>query len=447
MDDTDKLWKDILRHLEPVVGRPNVVTWLKPARIVGRSAKKLTISVPNHYAKSWIERHAASKIAGAAGKLGSGKPALEVVVLKPPPISASELPILQAQEEPPPKPDKSGEKNPSVNKKYTFDTFIVGNNNRLAFAAAQVVSEKPGETYNPLFVYGGVGLGKTHLMQAIGNAVLKSDPKKKVIYTSCETFTSEFIGALQNKTINDFKNKYRSVDVLLVDDIQFLANKEGTQEEFFHTFNILHQANRQIVITADRLPKEISDLEERLISRFGWGMIADIQPPNYETRAAILQAKAKQMATEVPSEVIDYIAKTITANVRELEGSLTKLIAARQVEGAVLTIDFTKRILRDLMAPQTHLSAKEIIRQVAKFFDVEVSDILGKKRLRDLVYPRQVAMYLMRELLHLSYPQIGQELGGKDHTTIMHGVQKIEKSLPQDPHLEQDIRQVIGNLT
>ena len=305
------------------------------------------------------------------------------------------------------------------------------------------MAEKPGKTYNPLFIYGGVGLGKTHLMQAIGNEVSAKLPKKKIIYTSCEAFTTDFINSLQNKKINHFKNKYRTVDILLIDDIQFLANKEGTQEEFFHTFNILHQADRQIVLTSDRVPKEMTELEERLASRLGWGLIADIQTPNFETRVAILQEKVKEKNLEVPVDVLEHIATTITSNVRELEGSLIKLATTAMLEDAIITKDFATRTLKDILkASAPNISSRKIIQIVAEHFSIEISDILGKRRIKELVYPRQLVMYLLRETLNQSYPQIGELLGGKDHTTIMHGVNKIITKKKTDPSIEKDLRSI-----
>ncbi len=410
----------------------------------------LTLSVPNEYAKSWIEKNALKDIRDLLEPHFSIINNLRVVVALPKETTEKDLPLMQREEEveefshqeqpvvPPPK---------TFNPHYTFETFIVGNNNRLAFAASQVVAEKPGESYNPLFIYGGVGLGKTHLMQAIANEILAKDPKKKIIYISCETFTSEFIQALQRKTIDSFKNKYRSVDVLLVDDIQFLSNKEGTQEEFFHTFNNLHQSNRQIVITSDRVPKEIPNLEERLSSRFGWGMIADVQTPNFETRVAILQEKAREKGIAIPSEILDFIANTITSNVRELEGSLTKLVTAAKIENEPLTISFAERILQDLTRKSSsQITSKKIIQTVANYFNIEIIDLLGKKRVKELVYPRQITMYLIREKLHHSYPQIGETFGGKDHTTVMHAVDKITKSKKTDRTVDQDVNKITQEL-
>ncbi len=441
---SDIFWRQLLAEFEGKVSRPNYVTWLKPTRFVENRGGLVIIAVPNPYAKNWLEKNALKDIRQALQEEFADFEDVRFEVMKNTDgADAEELPLLKnflpEDAESPNAPSPISQ----FNSRYTFDNFIVGNNNRLAFAASQVVAEKPGEAYNPLFIYGGVGLGKTHLMHAIATDVLRRNPKKKILYISCETFASEFIQALQNRTINDFKKRYRSVDVLLVDDIQFLANKEGTQEEFFHTFNILHQANRQIVVTSDRVPKEITELEDRLVSRFGWGMIADIQVPNFENRVAILQAKASQQPVPVPQEVVEYIANTITQNVRELEGSLIKLVAAANIEGEPVTREFASRILKDLVrSVGSNVTTKQVIKTVAEYFKVEISDILGTKRLKELVYPRQLVMYFLREILHQSYPQIGEALGGKDHTTIMHGVSKIERTMKDDAAIEQDIKEI-----
>jgi chromosomal replication initiator protein len=447
------IWAEVLAQLEKSVSRPNFVTWLKPASFIESKDGLVIIGVPNHYAKSWIEQNAVKDIIKYLSEhLGSVESVKIEVVSDEGSKSLDDLPLLQSEAESIPvasPAEELVEEEPvndfsnSFRDKYTFETFIVGNNNRLAFAASQAVAEKPGFAYNPLFIYGGVGLGKTHLMHAIGNDISRKNPKKKIIYTSCEIFTSEFIQALQTKNINSFKNKYRQADVFLIDDIQFLANKEGTQEEFFHTFNMLHQANKQIVITSDRVPKEMNNLEERLISRFGWGMIADVQSPNFENRVAILQEKSKERDAEVSSEVCEFIATTITSNVRELEGSLTKLITAAQIEKAEITTAFAARVLKDLLSTSApNVTTKKVIQAVAQYFSIETSDLLGKKRIKELVYPRQLVMYFLREKLSQSFPQIGDALGGKDHTTVMHGVKKIVALKKISPEVEQDINAI-----
>lgn len=442
----DKVWSRVLAALEPTVSRPNFSTWLKPSKLVSEQNGLITVAVPSAYAKNWVEKNVLGEISkilsqevGAVEKivLVIGEP----VATKP----LNELPLLQQIEQHDPGQATSDDEDETLfNNRYTFENFIVGNNNRLAFAAAQAVAERPGEAYNPLFLYGGVGLGKTHLMHAIGSDILRRFPKKKIIYTTCEIFTSEFIHALQNNKINQFKKKYRTVDVFLIDDIQFLVNKEGTQEEFFHTFNILHQSNRQIVITSDRTPREITKLEDRLTSRLGWGMIADVQSPNLETRAAILHAKAEEKGVDIDPGVLEYVASIITSNVRELEGSLIKLVTTAQIEGQPITKEYAKKVLKDLANPTggDKLTSKQVIKAIAQHFDIEVTDLLGKKRIKELVYPRQLVMYLLREQLHQSYPQIGEVLGGKDHTTVMHGVNKITKELKENNQIEADLSAV-----
>lgn len=447
-------WNQVLKTLEESISKMYFITFLKPTRLLEDSAGVIIIGVPNHYAKSYIEQHALAKITALLTPHYETIEEVRLVIMPKNPGSAAstssneqsvdELPLMQAVAEQEQEEDEVVEPGDRpFNPTYTFENFIVGNNNRLAFAAAQVVAEKPGDAYNPLFIYGGVGLGKTHLMQAVGNQILQANPKKKIVFTSCEVFTSEFIEALKNKDINSFKKKYRTTDVWLIDDIQFLANKEGTQEEFFHTFNILHQSKRQIIMTADRQPREISNLEERLTSRFGWGMVVDIQAPNYENRVAILQSKAEERGFTLQAEVLDYIASTITSNVRELEGSLLKLIMTAEVENKPITVEFARTALKDLIQQRKNqTTAKSIIGAVSNYFDLEPSQLLGPKRQQELVYARQIAMFLLRELLGMSYPQIGDALGGRDHTTIMHGVEKIDRERKAKTSLEQDIKSI-----
>lgn len=439
------IWQQVVEKLEPKISRPNFVTWLKPVKFLSNNDGIFNLSVPNYYAKEWLDKNLKTEISKIIQDLNKEFKQVNFVIKESaePEEAGSELPpLLQNLNEELSTTDSS-EQNETINRNYTFSSFIVGNNNRLAFAAAEAVAEKPGTTYNPLFIYGGVGLGKTHLMHAAANAIIKNNPKKKIIYTSCETFTGEFIHSIQNKTINDFKKKYRTVDVLLIDDIQFLSNKEGTQEEFFHTFNALHQSNRQIIVTSDRVPKEINNLEDRLVSRFGWGMIADIQTPNFENRMAIISAKAEERGLTVPDEVLNYIATTITSNVRELEGSLTKLVMAAKVEGVNLTKDFAERTLKEFSGGKdSNVSSRKVIKVVAEFFGIQTTDILGSKRVKELVYPRQIVMYILRHRCGLSFPQIGEVLSGKDHTTIMYGTNKIEQLLKTSTQTESDVNSI-----
>ena len=320
----------------------------------------------------------------------------------------------------------------NLNPKYSFDKFVIGENNRFAHAACVAVSEAPSERYNPLFIYGGVGLGKTHLMQAIGNYILEYTPGKKVVYISCETFINEFIEAIQNKDNNAFRNRYRSVDILLIDDIQFLAGKDGTQEEFFHTFNALHEENKQIVISSDRPPKEIPNLAERLRSRFEMGLITDISAPNFETRMAILRKKAEAEPEYIPDEVLSFIADHIHSNIRELEGALTTVIAYSKLHGNKLTLDVAKEALHDLFTTKQHEINADYIKEItAKYFNVTIAEINGKKRTKNITLPRQVAMYLCREMTNMSLPKIGEEFGGRDHSTVIHACSRISDNIEQ----------------
>ncbi|MFH0804666.1 MAG: chromosomal replication initiator protein DnaA, partial [Patescibacteria group bacterium] len=329
-----------------------------------------------------------------------------------------------------------------LNERYTFENYIVGKGNELARAACQAVADRPGEVYNPLFIYGGSGLGKTHLLQAIAHEVLKRNPSKKIIYVTCEKFTNEFIKAISQGGAEKFKDTYRSTDLLLIDDIQFLAGKEGTQEEFFRTFNALHQQNKQIVLSSDRPPKAIPALENRLVSRFEWGMIADIGQPDYETRVAILNAKCQEKGFQLTPEIITTIANFIQSNVRELEGALNRIVAFHQLNNTPPTVASIKNILSSVSNYQKRegsLTPKQIANVVATFFDISMNDLLGSSRKKELVVPRQITMYLLREEVKCSYPTIGQELGGRDHTTAMHAYDKIRRALDHDEKIRQDI--------
>lgn len=323
----------------------------------------------------------------------------------------------------------------------TFDTFVIGPGNRFPHAASLAVAEAPAEAYNPLFIYGGVGLGKTHLMHAIGHHVLSNKPNAKVIYTSSEKFTNEFIKSIRDNETEAFREKYRKIDVLLIDDIQFIQNKEQTQEEFFHTFNELHQNNKQIVISSDRPPKEIAKLEDRLRSRFEWGLIVDITPPDYETRMAILQKKIEEENLDIPPEALNYIANQIQSNIRELEGALTRLLAYSKLQGKPITTELTAEALKDII--QSPKSKKIIIQDIQKvvgqYYSVRIEDFSAKKRTKSIAYPRQIAMYLSRELTDFSLPKIGEEFGGRDHTTVIHAHEKIANDIKSDPTFKQEV--------
>jgi chromosomal replication initiator protein len=332
-------------------------------------------------------------------------------------------------------------KNITLNPKYSFSNFIVGKQNELAHAASQAVSSQLGGVYNPLFLYGGVGLGKTHLLQAVGNEIKKQNPEKKVLYVTCETFTNDFINAVRTGKAKEFKDNYRTVDLLLIDDIQFITGKEGTQEEFFHTFNALHQNNKQIILSSDRPPKAIPALENRLLSRFEWGMMADIGSPDFETRTAILSSKCREKNYILEAEILHHIATVIQRNVRELEGALNKIIAFHQFKNIIPTIESTKPILASFQPTKTNktVTPKQVIQTVATYFDLQIPELLGKSREKRLAFPRQIIMFILREEMKASYPSIGTELGGRDHTTAMHAYDKISCRLQDDEKLQNDL--------
>ena len=323
----------------------------------------------------------------------------------------------------------------------TFDTFVIGPGNRFPHAASLAVAEAPAEAYNPLFIYGGVGLGKTHLMHAIGHHVLSNNPNAKVLYTSSEKFTNEFIKSIRDGENEAFREKYRNIDVLLIDDIQFIQNKEQTQEEFFHTFNELHQNNKQIVISSDRPPKEIAKLEDRLRSRFEWGLIVDITPPDYETRMAILQKKIEEENLDIPPEALNYIANQIQSNIRELEGALTRLLAYSKLQGKPITTELTAEALKDIIqSPKSKkITIQDIQKVVGQYYSVRIEDFSAKKRTKSIAYPRQIAMYLSRELTDFSLPKIGEEFGGRNHTTVIHAHEKIANDIKSDPTFKQEV--------
>ena len=336
----------------------------------------------------------------------------------------------------------------NLNPKYTFDTFVIGNSNSFAHAACVAVAESPAKSYNPLFLYGGVGLGKTHLMQAIGHHILETDSTQKVVYVSSEKFTNGLVNSIKDDKNEEFRNKYRNVDVLLIDDVQFIAGKERTQEEFFHTFNTLHEANKQIIISSDRPPKDIPTLEERLRSRFEMGLITDIQPPDFETRIAILRKKAQMDNTVVPDEVTDYIAKNVKSNIRELEGALTRVMAYSSLTKKKVSLEVATEALKDIIVSYntSEINVVRIKEKVAEVFDIKMEDFNSKKRTRAIAYPRQVAMYLSRDLTDLSLPKIGEEFGGRDHTTVIHACDKISKDLKENIDLKLKVEKIINDL-
>ena len=445
--DTQQLWQAVLGELELTLSKAHFVTWFKDTFISDYSDNQVIIGVPNTFTKAWLEKKYNDKIVAVLKKLTkkekiqlhykveSSKNHLKKQLL----TIATQAP--EVTQEILAEPKEVVNNRTGLNPKYVFETFVVGKGNELANAACLAVAQNPGKTYNPLFLYGGVGLGKTHLMQGIGTSFLKKNSSSKVLYVTCETFTNEYIQSVKEGRANAFKDKYRTVDILLVDDIQFISGKEGTQEAFFHTFNELHQQNKQIVISSDRPPKAINALEARLQSRFEWGMIADIVNPDYETRVAILERKCKERNYNLNPEILEFIAKTVTNNVRELEGALNKIMAYHHLNNSIPTIESVKNIISTIStnAMRQALTAKTIIETIAQYYDISLEELLGSSREKRLVVPRQIGMFLMREELKSSFPSIGQEIGGRDHTTAMHAYEKIKRELKKDDKLEQNI--------
>ncbi|MFH1536481.1 MAG: chromosomal replication initiator protein DnaA [Patescibacteria group bacterium] len=445
--NTNQLWQAVLGELEVSLSKANFTTWLKNTFILDAQTDTIVVGVPNTFTKTWLENKYHPKILRALQS--SSENNIINVKYKVSPVKNAVNRDLNKEGAVDDKTKEEADQTAvlkkaqevGLNPRYTFENFVVGKKNELAHAAAQAVSEKIGTVYNPLFVYGDVGLGKTHLMQAIGNQVIRGSLDKRVLYVPCETFTTEFINSISKGTVDGFKNKYRSVDVLLIDDIQFLAGKVETQEAFFHTFNHLHQNNKQIVLSSDRPPKAIPTLENRLISRFEWGMIVDVGSPDLETRMAILKSKCLEKEFELDNEIITYISSNVHSNIRELEGALNQIIASTQLTGKKPDLESTKNILSSISkAPkQGALTAKQVLNTVSDYFDIKIPDLTGNCRKKELVVPRQIVMYLMREEMRSSYPNIGQELGGRDHTTAMHAYTKISKELEENEKLQQDI--------
>lgn len=413
-------------------------TWIKPIKPIKISQNTLYLSVQNEFIKGTLETRYKDLIANAVKLVSSKK--YEICIVLPTDDMFSSI-------NPSPNEGQSNtfikDEIPSttLNPKYVFESFVVGNSNRFAHAASLAVAEAPAKAYNPLFLYGGVGLGKTHLMHAIGHYISDNNPSKKIEYVTSEKFTNELINSIKDDKNVEFRNKYRNVDVLLIDDIQFIAGKERTQEEFFHTFNTLHEANKQIIISSDRPPKEIPTLEERLRSRFEWGLIADIQPPDFETRIAILKKKADLENLDIPNEVMVYIANKIVANIRELEGALIRIVAYSSLTNAEITVDLASEALKDIISNKTskQITINLIQETVGNFYNLRLDDFKSKRRTKNVAYPRQIAMYIARKLTDLSLPKIGEEFGGRDHTTVIHAYEKISDLLEKDESLKETI--------
>ena len=438
------LWNQCLRVLQAELPEQQFNTWIRPLQAVDDSGV-LRLLAPNRFVVDWLQQHHMARILQLVEESGGGA---EVIVEVGSRDAASPQTAINR---PPPIVIKAARAAPvasRLNPTFTFENFIAGKSNQLARAAASQVGENPGKSYNPLFIYGGVGLGKTHLMHAVGNAMLQNNPEARVSYVHSERFVGDMVRGLQHNTISEFKRSYRSLDALLIDDIQFFAGKERSQEEFFHTFNALLEGQRQIILTCDRYPKEVAGLEERLTSRFGWGLTVSIEPPELETSVAILISKAAADGITLPEEVAFFIAKRIRSNVRELEGALRRVIANYRFTGREIDVDFAKEALRDLLALQDRLvSIENIQKTVAEYFKIRVGDLLSKKRSRSIARPRQFGMALAKELTNHSLPEIGDAFGGRDHTTVLHGCRRITALRETDKRVDDDYLNLFRTLT
>ncbi|MFQ5951880.1 MAG: chromosomal replication initiator protein DnaA [Candidatus Omnitrophota bacterium] len=449
----ESIWEKALASLKSEVNDQVFSAWFLPIKQVSLDDGVISLGVPNKFFEGWIREKYFSLIK-AAIQQSAGKALdirFEVTENSPATPAETEAPtkeksvgwlksVLGGGRQMP----ESRHQEIGLNLKYTFENFVVGQSNRFAHAASRAICEKPSKVYNPLFLYGGVGLGKTHLMQAMGHEILEKHSKAKVLYISSEEFTNQLINAIRTRTTAKFREMYRNVDVLLVDDIQFIAGKESTQEEFFHTFNKLFDAHKQIVVSSDRSPQDIPDLEERLVSRFAWGLVADIQPPDFETRTAILGKKSENESVHVPQDVLYFLADKIKTNIREMEGGLIRVVAYAKLTGGELSIDLAKEVLKGMIKEDDKkISIDQIQKVVADYFGMKVSDMKAKKRTRAVAYPRQLAMYLSRELTEHSLPDIGGFFGGRDHTTVLHAYEKIGRELGE----EESVRSLVQKLT
>jgi len=444
--DLKNLWGKTLNIIKSELSEVSFNTWIKSCEPMSISSDTLKISVPNSFTQDILDKRYKDLVANSVKAVCSKLYKIEFIIMsdnfdkedsKTNSKQSSKSVVV------------NDEMSSTLNPKYTFNSFVIGNSNRFAHAASLAVAESPAKAYNPLFIYGGVGLGKTHLMHAIGHYVLDGNPNAKVVYVSSEKFTNELINAIKDDKNEEFRNKYRNVDILLIDDIQFIAGKERTQEEFFHTFNALHDANKQIILSSDRPPKEIPTLEDRLRSRFEWGLIADIQVPDFETRMAILKKKADVENLNVANEVMGYIATKIKSNIRELEGALIRIIAYSSLTNREVTVDLASEALKDIISKKQgkHVTIDSIQDVVSSYFNLRVEDLKSQRRTRNVAYPRQIAMYLSRKLTDMSLPKIGEEFGGRDHTTVIHAYEKISENLKTDDSLQHTVNDITKKLT
>ncbi|MGH7827242.1 MAG: chromosomal replication initiator protein DnaA [Candidatus Binatia bacterium] len=437
------LWEAALAELSERLGKQNFETWIKPIRCKSFHDGEIRLEVPNRFFRDWLTEHHLEQIAAVLGSISH----------RPVNISLNINHQLQTKviaDKNASKEEKEQQKPHRTNNlipKYTFENFVIGASNQFAHAASIAVANQPGEHYNPLFIYGGVGLGKTHLVNAIGHCAASRSSALKIFYLSSESFMNELIGSLRRDKMDEFKTKFRNIDILILDDVQFIAGKERTQEEFFHTFNSLYESHKQIVITSDKFPKEIPGLEDRLRNRFEWGLIADIQPPDMETRVAILQKKAEAEEVQLPHEVAIFLASNIDSNVRELEGSLTRLGAFSSLTKAVITIELAKEVLRNtLKGSHKEVTIENIQKTICDYYNIKLGDLKAKRRTKNIAIPRQVAMYLCRKHTETSFPAIGYKFGGRDHSTVIHASKAIERRIQEDPYMQTTIEKLERNL-
>lgn len=434
------LWPRVLDLLKNELTEISYNTWIRTIEPLSVNSNTIELGVPTDFNKGIVESRYIPLITNAVRQVTSRD--FSVLVKTPQESSREHEKNSETQ-------NNEDLYNSILNPKYTFDTFVIGNSNRLAHAASVAVAEAPAQAYNPLFLYGGVGLGKTHLMHAIGHYILNQAPASRVLYVSSEKFTNELINAIKDDRNEEFRSKYRNIDVLLIDDIQFIGGKERTQEEFFHTFNALYEANKQIVISSDRPPKEINTLEDRLRSRFEWGLTADIQSPDLETRIAILKKKAQMENLYIPNEVLAFIADKVVSNIRELEGALNRVIAYSTLTESELSADLCAEALKEILSASNNkvIDTAHIIEVVARYFDLRPEDFLSQKRNRNISYPRQIAMFLCREIMGISLPKIGAEFGGRDHTTVIHAINKIEEEVQNNSETKRTVEELKRNIT
>jgi chromosomal replication initiator protein len=432
----DELWEGVLKELRERVGRQNFDTWIKPIRVKEAALGEFMLEVPNKFFRDWVAEHYLAEIRDVL--TASSHQNLRVTIgvnqdLQPQPDAR------RREEREKARPKRFNNLMP----KYNFENFVVGASNQFAQAASFAVANQPGEHYNPLFIYGGVGLGKTHLINAIGNRITQRRPSLKILYITSEGFMNELIGSLRRDRMDEFKTRFRNIDALILDDVQFLAGKERTQEEFFHTFNSLYESHKQIVMTSDKFPNEIPSLEDRLRNRFEWGLIADIQPPDMETRVAILQKKAEAEEIHLPHEVAIFLASHIYSNVRELEGSLTRLGAFSSLTKAPITVDLATEVLQNILKQsQREVTIENIQKTICDYFNIKIGDLKAKRRTKSVAVPRQVAMYLCRKHTSTSFPAIGEKFGGRDHSTVIHASKAIEKKIKEDPHMQTTVEKL-----